>query len=95
MHTRSRSSRAYEGSYAIRLKDNTNTSVMTLSNINVSSYNNINIEFYFNARSMENGEDFWIQYYDGSSWNTIATYTSGTDFSNNEFLQCFSEYFKY
>ncbi|MDC0539177.1 M4 family metallopeptidase, partial [Flavobacteriaceae bacterium] len=83
--TRSRSSRAYEGSYAIRLKDNTNTSVMTLSNINVSSYNNINIEFYFNARSMENGEDFWIQYYDGSSWNTIATYTSGTDFSNNEF----------
>ena len=78
-------SRAYEGSYAIRLRDNTNSSVMTLSNINVSSYNNINIEFYYYARSMENGEDFWIQYYDGSSWNTIATYTSGTDFSNNNF----------
>jgi len=78
-------SRAYEGSYAIRLRDNTNSSVMTLSNINVSSYNNINIEFYFYARSMENGEDFWVQYYDGSSWNTIATYTSGTDFSNNTF----------
>ena len=78
-------SRAYEGSYAIRLRDNTNSSVMTLSNINVSSYNNINIEFYFYARSMENGEDFWVQYYDGSSWNTIATYTSGTDFSNNDF----------
>ncbi len=78
-------SRAYEGSYAIRLRDNTNSSVMTLSNINVSSYNNINIEFYFYARSMENGEDFWVQYYDGSSWNTVATYTSGTDFSNNTF----------
>ena len=82
---RYRGSRAYEGSYAIRLRDNTNSSVMTLSNINVSSYNNINIEFYFYARSMENGEDFWVQYYDGSSWNTIATYTSGTDFSNNTF----------
>ena len=82
---RYRGSRAYEGSYAIRLRDNTNSSVMTLSNINVSSYNNINIEFYFYARSMENGEDFWVQYYDGSSWNTIATYTSGTDFSNNDF----------
>ena len=78
-------SRAYEGSYAIRLRDNTNSSVMTLSNINVSSYNNINIEFYFYARSMEIDEDFWVQYYDGSSWNTVATYTSGTDFSNNNF----------
>ena len=78
-------SRAYEGSYAIRLRDNTNSSVMTLSNINVSSYNSISIEFYYYARSMENGEDFWVQYYDGSSWNTVATYTSGTDFSNNTF----------
>jgi hypothetical protein len=82
---RYKGSRSYEGSYSIRLRDNTNTSVMTLSNINVSSYNNIGIEFYFYARSMENGEDFWVQYYDGSSWNTVATYARGTDFNNNTF----------
>tara|TARA_B100000809_G_scaffold266332_1_gene328553 strand:- start:9452 stop:13222 length:3771 start_codon:yes stop_codon:yes gene_type:complete len=78
-------SRSYEGSKSIRLRDNTNSSVMTLSDINVSSYNNIDIEFYFYARSMENGEDFWVQYHDGSSWNTIATYARGTNFNNNTF----------
>jgi len=34
---------------------------------------------------METGEDFWVEYYDGSNWNTVATYVSGTDFSNGSF----------
>jgi hypothetical protein len=34
---------------------------------------------------MENGEDFWLRYYDGSSWNTVATYARGTNFNNNTF----------
>ena len=35
---------------------------------------------------MENGEDFWLQYFNGSSYQTVATYTSGTDFSNGSFF---------
>ena len=30
-------------------------------------------------------EDFWLQYYDGSAWHTVATYVCGTDFNNGEF----------
>ena len=30
-------------------------------------------------------EDFWLQYYDGSTWHTVATYVCGTDFNNGEF----------
>jgi hypothetical protein len=34
---------------------------------------------------MENGEDFWVRFYDGSSWNTLATYVSGSGINNNSF----------
>jgi hypothetical protein len=34
---------------------------------------------------MESGEDFSVQYYDGSSWQTLANYVSGTDFINYSF----------
>ena len=34
---------------------------------------------------MENGEDFFVRFFDGSSWSTVASYASGTDFNNNTF----------
>ncbi|MEQ9050008.1 MAG: T9SS type A sorting domain-containing protein, partial [Marinoscillum sp.] len=40
---------------------------------------------YFYANSMENGEDFWVRYYNGSSWSTVASYARGTNFDNNTF----------
>jgi hypothetical protein len=58
---------------------------MTLGTFDVTSYNSIEIEFYFYPNSMENGEDFWVQFHDGSSWNTVASYASGTDFENDSF----------
>jgi len=30
-------------------------------------------------------EDFWVQYYDGSAWRTVATYARTTDFNNGVF----------
>ena len=61
------------------------SSAMTSSAYNVSAYNQLTIDFYFYATSMEAGEDFWVQYYNGSSWSTVATYASGTSFNNNGF----------
>ncbi|MBW2937186.1 M4 family metallopeptidase [Aureisphaera sp. CAU 1614] len=78
-------SRSYQGNYSIRLRDNTNSSTMTLGSFNVTSYNSIDIEFYFYSWSMETGEDFWVQFYDGSTWRTVASYASGTSFNNNSF----------
>ena len=34
---------------------------------------------------MENGEDLWLRYNDGSGWTTIATWASGSGFTNNSF----------
>jgi len=34
---------------------------------------------------MENGEDFWLRFFDGSSWNTVQTWTRGVDINNNTF----------
>jgi len=81
-------SSSYEGNYSIRLRDNSGTrSAMTLGSFDVSSFNNIDINFFFYANSMENGEDFWVRFYDGSSWNTVASYARGTSFDNNTFYE--------
>ena len=78
--------RSFEGNSSIELRDNSGgASSMTLQNVDVSPYNTVEVEFYFYSNSMENNEDFWLRYHDGTSWSTIATFTSGTDFSNNNF----------
>lgn len=80
------SSNSYEGSYSIRIRDNSGTaSAITLSNIDVRPYSQVVIDFYFYVFSMENGEDFWVRFYDGSSWNTVATYVRGSGINNNTF----------
>ena len=38
---------SYEGNYSIRLRDNTSSSTMTLSNIDVTPYSQVVIDFYF------------------------------------------------
>ncbi|MFY0603957.1 MAG: T9SS type A sorting domain-containing protein [Flavobacteriaceae bacterium] len=60
---------------------------MTLSNIDASPYAQIEIDFYFYVYSMENNEDFWVRFYDGSSWTTVATYVRGSGIENNTFYQ--------
>ena len=52
-------SRSYEGTRSIRIRDNTNSSVMTSSTVDLSSFSSVDLEFYFYPNSMENGEDFW------------------------------------
>ncbi|MEM6722262.1 MAG: endonuclease [Bacteroidota bacterium] len=77
---------SYEGNYSMRLRDNSGTaSSMTLNDIDVTPYDEIEIDFYFYANSMETGEDFWVRYQSGSSWQTVRAYVSGTDFQNGRF----------
>ena len=78
--------RSYEGSYSIRLRDNSGTaSSMTSPSLNMAGYSSVDVSFYFYPNSMENGEDFWLRYNDGSGWQTVATWASGSSFSNNSF----------
>ena len=34
---------------------------------------------------MESGEDFWLRFYNGSSWTTVGSWARGTSFENNNF----------
>jgi PKD repeat protein len=78
---------AHQENCAADIQDNSGTasSFYHTSTYDVSGYNELEIEFWFYAVSMESGEDFWVQYYDGSTWRTVAAYARGTDFNNNTF----------
>lgn len=79
-------SRSWEGSYSIRIRDNSGTSsAMTSPIYDITSYNTVEIEFHFYVYSMENGEDFWFRYYDGNSWQTIQAWVAGSGIENNNF----------
>ncbi len=79
-------SRSPEGSYSIQLRDNSGVaSSMTSPVFDLSAYDNVEISFSMYAYSMENGEDFWVRYNDGSGWQTVVAYARGTSFNNNTF----------
>jgi len=76
---------AYGGTYCIRLRDNTSTSTMTQGTFNATGYAELEVEFFFYPRSMENNEDFWLQFYNGSSWVTVGSWAAGSSFNNGSF----------
>lgn len=78
--------RSFENDFSIRIRDNSGVaSSMTLNNIDVTSFASVEVDFYFYVFSMENGEDFWLRFFDGSSWITVETWTRGVDIENNTF----------
>lgn len=80
---------AHQGTYSADIQDNSGTasSFYTTTVRNVTSYDSMTVTFWFGAISMENGEDFYVEYYNGSAWQTLARYIAGTDFSNGSFYQ--------
>ncbi|WP_370087876.1 endonuclease [Ekhidna sp.] len=79
-------SRAFAGVGSAGIQDNTNSSVITYSSgVDITGYDQVRIDFNFLPVSMENGEDFWVQIYNGSSYVTVASFARGTDFENNIF----------
>jgi hypothetical protein len=79
---------AKSGVFAVRLRDNTSSSIMTHNPMDVSDYTKLKVSFSFYAKSMELGEDFWLQVDEagnGTNWVTVAKWVSGTDFSNGSF----------
>lgn len=76
---------AWQGAAAADIQDNSGTasSFYHTAGKNVTAYNTLEVEFYFIAVSMETNEDFWVQYYNGSTWSTVAAYARGVHFNNN------------
>ena len=79
-------SRSAEGSYSIRIRDNSSTaSSMTTPEFDLTSFDSVEMTFSFYVYSMENGEDFWFRYHDGSSWQTVQAWVRGSGIENNNF----------
>ena len=78
---------ANSGSYCIRLRDNTSTSVMTTDNLDLTAYEELTVDFSYYARSMDNSnEDFWLQISTngGSSYTTVEEWNRGDEFENGQ-----------
>ena len=79
----------HQGANAANIQDNSGVSSSFYYtngvDVNTPGYIQIKVEFWFTALKIESGEDFQVQYYDGSDWHTVATYVCGTDFNNGEF----------
>ena len=75
------------GTYCVRLRDNTSTSVMTTDNLNLSAYEELTVDFSYYPRSMDNSnEDFWLQISTdgGASYTTVEEWNQNDEFQNNQ-----------
>lgn len=80
---------AYSGSYSVRLRDNTNSSVTSTTSQNWLAYEEITVSFVFRTSAFSNGEDFWVQLSNngGGSYSTKASYVAGSSFNNGTWYQ--------
>ncbi len=80
----SNASYAHGGSYSAELRDNSGVASSAYSDaFSLSGYSELEIDFWYKPLSMENGENFFVELYNGSSWVVVGNYISGTHFSNN------------
>lgn len=78
---------AYAGRAAADIQDNSGTASSFYHTLgyNVSAYVDLKVDFYFRSVSMETGEDFFVEYYNGSTWQIVRTFVAGTHFTNTGF----------
>jgi hypothetical protein len=78
---------APQGNAAINIQDDSgvDSSFFYTNGVDVAGYIQIKIDFSFKAVNLASGEGFLVQYYDGSTWQTVESYANGTDFDNNVF----------
>ena len=75
---------ACSGNYSIYSKDDdTSNNYMTSPTIDLTSYASIDISFCHKSSGVDSGEGFDLEYYDGTSWTTVRSYTKPGDFNNN------------
>ncbi|PIB32252.1 MAM protein [Gaetbulibacter sp. 5U11] len=83
----------HDGNTSFWLRDNLgNNSSMTSPSFYVGIYDKIDFKFFFTSYSMENGEDFFVDYKAGNlfgsgSWQTVARFVSSNVASKNADFQ--------
>ncbi len=81
------STHAHQPVAAADIQDNSGTasSFYHTGSYNVSGFTTLEVNFWFKMVSMESGEDFWLQYFNGSTWQTVATFARGGTYANGTF----------
>ncbi|MEO0341397.1 MAG: M4 family metallopeptidase, partial [Bacteroidota bacterium] len=74
------------GNYVVRLRDNSNSSVILSDPIDLSTYASVEVSFTYLTQSFDNsGEDFVLEISnDLQSYTTVENWTYGIDFENNQ-----------
>jgi FlaG/FlaF family flagellin (archaellin) len=53
--------------------------------VDTPGYTCITIGFWFKCHGLKDGQDFFVEYYDGAIWQAVASFVAGTDFVNDQF----------
>tara|TARA_B110000503_G_scaffold117403_1_gene177393 strand:+ start:1777 stop:4650 length:2874 start_codon:yes stop_codon:yes gene_type:complete len=80
-------SNSCEGVNSIRLRNGSNSANAVSPVLDLSANAELTFEFDVYASGMSSGDDFFVDLFDGTNWNVIGQYMSGTDFQNGE---CFT-----
>ena len=82
---------AHQGDYCVRIRDNSGIGSSFYYNnsydIYTAGYTQLQVNFWFCAKSMENKECFFVDFYDGEKWITAKKIVSGKDFKNNKYYK--------
>ncbi len=78
---------AHQGNNAANIQDNSgvNSSFFHANPIDVTSFDRLEVEFWYKAVDIENNENFFVEFWDGSSWQVARNFIKGQDFQNNQF----------
>lgn len=75
-------SNSCEGNQSIRLRNGQSSSLATSPAIDLSGNTEVIFNMQVYASGMDNGDDFFVDYFDGSSYQPVGQYVRGTDFAN-------------
>ncbi|MFC1766916.1 hypothetical protein ACFL6U_33180, partial [Planctomycetota bacterium] len=73
----------YAGTYGVKLAGTT----WIERAVSTAGYNNIHVKYYRKTKGMDSGEYFYAEWYDGSSWNTLAS-TQSTSWDSQQDHTC-------
>jgi hypothetical protein len=73
---------AHQGTYSARIRDNSgsSSSFYSAQSTDLSAYSQIRIEFWYQARDIEGSEDFFVEFWDGDSWEIVKQFINDIDF---------------
>jgi len=70
----------------IRLQDDNGieSAFYTTNPFDASGQDRIEVEYWTRSRNGEDGDSYFVKYFDGSTYQTVATFVHGTDFTHND-----------